>query len=904
MRWQQMWQTFVRRLARRPRPAPFPGRRRSRPLLEALEERWVPSNWFVSTLGADANPGTIAAPFASIQHAVNVAQSGDRIHVALGTYGYVGADRIADDARFGSPGPPGTLSADFLHVHPAVVLIYNKALQIYGGFDNGFTAWAPSTFRTYIDGGGVNRGVYVLGQFSTAPAFATPAGLDMEGFTIQACKAAGELGLSGGDAINASGAGMWINCVSTTADFQGPFLLKNMVFRGNLAVGNNTLKGSGGSAVGGALELDYVQGLSLDHVTFDTNRIQSGTGGPASGDARGAALDVNASSNISGHDVTFYNNMAVAASNGTALGGAMEVQFACSAALRNVIALNNSVTTDQGTGAGGAFAAEDAILSLTNAAVRGNVVAGSGSAGQQGGGGIGSINSQLTLDQVQVINNTVTSTGAPASGGGLYVGYSSKVLVSGNPGDVNMTNTVVADNTVQITNQTSPPTVVLGGGGMLLQGMTGTITQSTFANNHLSGNLLDGQAILLTNGGPFGATATIADSIIANHTNTNGAAALSVLSQSLQNAVTLNQVLYADNTKDDNSDGLPNAAGTYSGLGTVIRAASADFTSPGGPNFDYSLSANSPAVNRATGSKVTVDIEGNPRTGTPDLGAYEAPAAPRARSSVALFDPETGIWQLRQSNAGGFFPDGPLFAYGSGGGNSKPVVGDWNGDGTATVGVVEVKAFDFNGKPFLTDSNGNAIPVSVFELRETNSPGTPDIIVPYGSFNAMPVAGNWVNNASHIDHIGVVEIQNGAAVWKLRNSFTRGAPDITIAYGGVTSTPVVGDWNGDGVTTLGVVESGGGVLTWKLRNSFSPGPPDAGSFPYGGAAAVPITGDWNNDKTFTPGVDTFSRGLWQLRNENSGGPADAGAFTFGPSGGSDPYAEQWIPLAGDFDGLG
>jgi hypothetical protein len=880
-------------------------KRRARPLVEVLEDRLVPSNWFVSTLGSDGNPGTIAAPFASLQHAVNVAQSGDRIHVAQGVYGYTGADRIGDDARFGSPGNTGTISRDFLHINPAVVLVYNKSLQIYGGFDNGFTTWAPATFRTYIDGGTAVRGVYVLGSYETAGSpFATPTGLDMEGFTIQACKATGEPGLAGGDTINAYGGGMWINTIYSSTDQKGPFILKNMVFRGNTAIGNNTTSGVGGSAAGGALELDYVQNLSLDHVTFDTHLIMSGTGGGTSGDVRGAAIDVNASSRISGNAVTFYNNMAVAAPGGNALGAGMEVRDACAATLQDVIALKNSVSTKAGTGMGGAFAAEDGTLDLTNADIRGNVVTGLTGGGQQGGGGIASLNSQLKLNQVQVINNTVTSVDATSSGGGLYVGYSNKVPVSiSNPGSVNMTNTVVADNTLQVTNPSSPPTATEGGGGMLLQGMVATITQSTFANNHLSANLLDGQAILLTNGGPYAATATIADSIIANHTNANGVAALSVLNQSLNNAVTLGHILYANNSKDDNSDGQPNAAGSYSGLDTVIHAASAGFTSPGAPNYDYSIAASSPAVNQAVGSTVTVDIEGNPRTGTPDLGAYAAPAAPRARTSVALFDPETGIWQLRQSNAGGFFPDGPLFAYGSGGGNSKPVVGDWNGDGVKTVGVVEVKTVDFSGNPFLV-VNGSPVPVSVFELKNTNGPGVPDIIVPYGSFAAAPVAGNWDNNPQHIDHIGVVEIQNGVAVWKLRNSFTRGGPDSTINYGGVTSIPVVGDWNGDGVTTIGVVENVGGVLTWKLRNSFSPGLPDAGNFAFGVATAVPITGDWDNNRTFTPGIYDFTSGLWQLRNENTGGPADAGTFTFGPSGGSDSLAERWIPLAGDFDGLG
>jgi hypothetical protein len=902
-------------------------------MLEGLEERWVPSNWFVSTLGSDGNPGTTAAPFATIQHAVNVASSGDRIHVATGTYGYTGADKISDDPRFNSPGNTGTISGNFLNVNPAVVLVYDKSLQIYGGFNNSFTSWSPSTFRTFIDGGSAVRGVYVLDDNGEpSAAFATPAGLDMEGFTIQACKATGESGLQAPDTVNAFGAGMWINDAARSTATQGAFLLKNMVFRGNYAKGNDFTTGhgvslgQGGSAAGAALALRFVGNMAFDHVTFDTNLSQGGSvvgDGTLGGDALGAVhLD---HSTVTGNTITFYNNRAVSGNSiiGTvgkptadALGGGMAVQINSSATLQNVIALNNSLQGgdsggDAGSAFGGAFYAEQGTLNLANADIRGCVIqGGSGNnsdtlGGLAGGGGIETLNSNLSLNQVQVINNKViggagtVNAGSPG-GGGLYLTR----INSSAANTVSIVNTVVADNTVQF-GTSGNTNVGGGGGGIWLQGINATISQTTIANNHLGPNLFNGQAVVLLNdGGQNAATVTISNSIIANHTSTNGAAALSVLSQNPNNAVTLNQVLYANNTKDDNSDGQPSPAGGFNGLNTVIRAAAAGFISPGAPNYDYSISANSPAVGRAVGSTTTVDINNNPRTGTPDLGAYQHPAAPRAHSSVALFDPETGIWQLRNSNSGGFFPDGPLFAYGSGGGNSKPIVGDWNGDGVTTVGVVEVKSVDFNGKPFLTDANAKPIPVSVFELKNSNGPGTPDIIVPYGSFAAFPVAGNWDNNPQHIDHIGVVEIQNGVAVWKLRNSFTRGAPDITINYGGATSIPVVGDWNGDGITTIGVVENVGGVLAWKLRNSFTPGGPDAGNFSYGLATAVPITGDWDNNRTFTPGIYTFTKGLWQLRNENSGGPADAGVFTFGPSGGSDPLAEPWIPLAGYFAALG
>jgi hypothetical protein len=45
-----------------------------------------PKHLYVATTGADANPGTQAAPFLTIAHADSVASPGDTIHVAPGTY--------------------------------------------------------------------------------------------------------------------------------------------------------------------------------------------------------------------------------------------------------------------------------------------------------------------------------------------------------------------------------------------------------------------------------------------------------------------------------------------------------------------------------------------------------------------------------------------------------------------------------------------------------------------------------------------------------------------------------------------------------------------------------------------------------------------------------------------------
>jgi hypothetical protein len=55
--------------------------------LECLENRSLPSTYIVATAGNDANPGSLASPFATIQHALNVAtKPGDVVQVRSGAY--------------------------------------------------------------------------------------------------------------------------------------------------------------------------------------------------------------------------------------------------------------------------------------------------------------------------------------------------------------------------------------------------------------------------------------------------------------------------------------------------------------------------------------------------------------------------------------------------------------------------------------------------------------------------------------------------------------------------------------------------------------------------------------------------------------------------------------------------
>ncbi|MCC6417993.1 MAG: hypothetical protein IT429_07050 [Gemmataceae bacterium] len=882
--------------------------RRARLLLETLEDRCVPANLFVSSrFGADlvgdvAGRGGPTAPFASIQFAVNQAASGDRIHVAQGTYGY---------------NPAVDQLSGFLRINPAAVMVFDKSLEIFGGFNDNYSILDPGRFRTTIDGGGAVRGVYVL-------AANLDINFSMSGFTIQAALAQAERNLpvgSGNDRIFGFGGGMWINNAGrANTGTPGTFALRDMIFFRNRAVGLDTSSlgaepgqtaGAGGAAAGAGLDLRFVRNMVMERVNFTENLSQGGNGSGKGGDGLGGGFHTD-NSNVTGNNLTFVGNRAVAGNGGSGrdaanttgdgLGGAAAIQINSSTTLENVVAFNNSVrggnaNGEAGSGFGGAFFAEVATLNLTNANLRANTALGGdgGSGGLAGGGGIETLNSNLSLDRVQVIANTAqggNGTGAAGSpgGGGLYLTR----LNSNAPTTVNIVNTVVAENTVRFGN--SGDTVVGGGGGGLwLQGVDATITQSTIAGNSFGPNLFYGQAMLLLNDGALTPTnVNLNFSIVANHTNNANppAAAVHVRGQNGRNTLTYNRVLFANNTQDDNSNGQPADAtgvGNINGRNTLLRAANAGFVSTGAPRFDYDLQSNSPAVGAAAGSQVTTDIDGNPRTGTPDLGAYEAGPAPTARDTVATYDPGSGLWQFRNSNSSGF-PNLAMFAFGLGASRSIPVVGDWDGDGAAGIGVVEIIPS--------TTLPGNPL-VLTWKLRNSLTPGAPDVgQFEYGRSIDIPVVGDWDGNGSFT--VGIYEPDTGR--WKLRNTNNPGAPDFNtpgesgFAFGGLAGTiPVVGDWDGNGSTTVGVAERfNSGVLTWKLRNSNSAGGADAGNFAYGGANFEPVTGDWDDNRQDSPGVFDPT-GRWLLRNSNTPGGPDAGNFIFGQG--------LEIPLTGDFDRL-
>jgi len=234
------------------------------------------------------------------------------------------------------------------------------------------------------------------------------------------------------------------------------------------------------------------------------------------------------------------------------------------------------------------------------------------------------------------------------------------------------------------------------------------------------------------------------------------------------------------------------------------------------------------------------------------------------------------LWKLRNSNSGGSAD--VSFYYGAS--TDTPVAGDWDGNGTATAGIAR------------SDGTGQLL----WKLRNSNSSGDAASSFYYGAGTAIPTLGNW--DGIGTTTVGVVRRDDGSGqlLWQLRNGDGGGVATYTFHYGPSNATPVVGDWDGNGTITIGVVrqDSSTGTLLWQLRNSNSSGSADI-TFHYGPNNATPVVGDWDGNGITTIGVvKSYDNQLyWQLRNSNNSGSADL-EFYYG--------ASTDTPIVGDWDG--
>ncbi|MEZ5191498.1 MAG: VCBS repeat domain-containing M23 family metallopeptidase [Nocardioides sp.] len=211
-------------------------------------------------------------------------------------------------------------------------------------------------------------------------------------------------------------------------------------------------------------------------------------------------------------------------------------------------------------------------------------------------------------------------------------------------------------------------------------------------------------------------------------------------------------------------------------------------------------------------------------------------------------------------------------------GTSKddPVIGDWDGNGRANLGI----------RSPLTRT---------FSLRTAT--GTTQIT--FGGAAAKPVGGDW-------DGDGTWEI----GVWQpKRAQFRLRASDGSVskvAFGTPASTPVTGDWNGDGVTDLGVYDTA--TATYTLRLVDEDGLVWTAQVPFGEPGDLPVVGDWDGNLKSDLGVWRLDSAVFLQRRAASatdtlrriaqiqfGNPADPAVVRADPAELGDPAVVRADP---------
>jgi hypothetical protein len=230
------------------------------------------------------------------------------------------------------------------------------------------------------------------------------------------------------------------------------------------------------------------------------------------------------------------------------------------------------------------------------------------------------------------------------------------------------------------------------------------------------------------------------------------------------------------------------------------------------------------------------------------------------KDTTGVFRPSNGLLYLKNLNITGFAD--VAINYGLAG--DYPVGGDWDGNGTATIGIYR---------------NGS------FYLRNSNTLGFADLVFAFGQPGDQPVAGDW--NGDGTDTIGIYRPSTGQFL--LRDDNSAGTADYSFYLGNVGDVGIAGDWTAKGFDTVGVFRPSNGIIFLKNKNQT--GYADI-ALNYGLPGDQPVTGDWNGDGKDTIGV--YRNGQFLLRNSNTIGFADI-AFYLGKPGD--------LPIAGDWDGL-
>jgi murein DD-endopeptidase MepM/ murein hydrolase activator NlpD len=188
-----------------------------------------------------------------------------------------------------------------------------------------------------------------------------------------------------------------------------------------------------------------------------------------------------------------------------------------------------------------------------------------------------------------------------------------------------------------------------------------------------------------------------------------------------------------------------------------------------------------------------------------------------------------------------------------------PVIGDWDGNGTANVGIQRRST------------------TPTYFLRR---PGRTAVKVAYGWRTDQPLSGDW-------DGDGRVDLGSrrpGMAAFELRS----GTGSVRqVRLGRVSDVGLTGDWDGDGRTDLAVWHPSTRVFTLRAADG------STRAVTFGSLGDRPVTGDWDGDGRTDLGVFTAATATFTLRTVASSGVSLRTVRWGTPTS---------LPVAGDWNG--
>ncbi len=191
-----------------------------------------------------------------------------------------------------------------------------------------------------------------------------------------------------------------------------------------------------------------------------------------------------------------------------------------------------------------------------------------------------------------------------------------------------------------------------------------------------------------------------------------------------------------------------------------------------------------------------------------------------------------------------------------------PVIGDWDGNGAANVGV---------------QRRGTT---PTFVLKR---PHRAALRVPFGWRTDQPLSGDWDGDRT-ID-IGVRRPGTQQFVLRARDGAT-----TTFALGRVSDTGVSGDWEGDGRTNVGVWSPSTRIWTIRMADT------STRAIRFGSLGDRPVTGDWDGDGNTDLGVFSAGTAIFTLRTVSRTGAVTLRKVPWGTS--------TSLPVSGDWNGDG